>query len=76
MIKRLENLPYEERLKKLGVFSPEKRRLRLRGGLHHGIPVLKGWLQRGWRLSIPREPQGEHKGQCVQLALERFRLAI
>ncbi|CAM9920973.1 unnamed protein product, partial [Bubo scandiacus] len=33
------------------------------GGPHHSIPVLRGWLQRGRRLSLHKEPHGEDKGQ-------------
>ena len=40
MIKGLENLPYEERLKELGLFSLEKAQG------HLSITELKGWLQR------------------------------
>jgi len=61
MVKGLENLPYEERLKELGLSSLENSR--------HCIPVLKGRLQGGWRFSLHKEPDGEDEGQCVQLAL-------
>lgn len=60
----LENLPCEERLKELGLHPGEEKAQ----GHHHSILVLKGWLQKGWKPSLHKEPQGEDKGQQVQTA--------
>lgn len=65
MIKGMESLPYEEMVKELGLFSVEKTQ----GQAHHSVPLLKGQLQRGWKLSLQKEPHGEDQGAGVQVAL-------
>jgi len=46
------------------------------GGPHHSIPVLKGELQREWRLFLHKEPPREDKRQRVQFHQERFHVNI
>jgi len=47
MIRGLEHLSCEDRLRELGLFSPEKRRLWC--DLISSLPVPEGGLQEGWR---------------------------
>jgi len=71
MIKVLENMPHEERLKAFSFFNLEKRRIR---GTLSSFPVLKDRLHREWRVSLHKDPHGEDKVLCVQVAPEEVSL--
>ncbi|KFQ03897.1 hypothetical protein N330_07673, partial [Leptosomus discolor] len=74
MIRRLEHLPYEDRLRELGLFSLEKRRLW--GHLVAAFQYLNGAYRKGGEGLFIREGSDRMRGDGFKLKEGIFRLDI
>ena len=74
MIRGLEHLPCEDRLRKLGVFSLEKRRLQ--GDFIVAFQYLKGAYRKVEEGPFIRECRDRKRGNGFKLKEGRFRLGI
>ncbi|KFQ08789.1 hypothetical protein N330_12613, partial [Leptosomus discolor] len=74
MIRGLEHLPYEDRLRELGLFSLEKRRLW--GDLMAAFQCLKGAYKKDGARLFMRACSDMTRGNSFQLQEGRFRLDI
>jgi len=74
MIRGLELLSYEERLRELGLFSLEKRRLQ--GHLTTAFQYLKGAYKKGGDKIFRRSCCDRTRGNGLKLKEGRFRLDI
>ena len=74
MMRGLEHLPCEDRLRELGVFNLEKRRLW--GNLKSGLPVLKGGYRKGGEGLFIRGCRDRTRSNSFKLKEGRFRLDV
>jgi len=72
MIQGMEHLPYEERLRELGLFSLEKRRLH--GGLTATFQYLTGTYKKAGEGLFTRACSDRTRGNGFKLKEDRLRL--